>query len=120
VGLPLSTSRTVANTSKPTLMRRGSLNGYDGGAQWNAVVVSLIASCRIHDVEPWAYLRDVLTILPAWSAHRAIELAPAHWQKTREQPETRQLLDSRKLLGRVVGHANDDAAKRSAGSNAVE
>ena len=46
----------------------------DGGAHWNAVVVSLIASCRMQDVEPWAYLRDVLTILPSWSQNRALEL----------------------------------------------
>jgi hypothetical protein len=35
----------------------------DGGAEWNAVVVSLIASCRMHDIEPLAYLRDLLTLL---------------------------------------------------------
>jgi hypothetical protein len=35
--------------------------GSDDGAEWNAIATSLIASCKLHDIEPWAYLRDVLT-----------------------------------------------------------
>lgn len=80
----------------------------DGGAHWNAVVVSLIASCRMHDVEPWAYLRDVLTLLPSWSQNRALELAPSDWRKTLEQPEVSKLLENCRLLGRRSGHSNDD------------
>jgi transposase len=92
----------------------------DGGASWNAIAVSLIASCRIADVEPWAYLRDVLTLLPAWNQRRTIELAPARWQETRKQPETRELLDRRRLLGRGAAHQADDAAPSSASPNGVE
>lgn len=39
--------------------------GSDDGAHWNATVVSLVASCQLHEIEPWAYLRDVLTLLPS-------------------------------------------------------
>lgn len=92
----------------------------DGGASWNAIAVSLIASCRIHDIEPWAYLRDVLTLLPAWSQSRAIELAPAYWQKTREQPETLELLKRRQLLGRGAQHQENDAAARPSSPNGVQ
>lgn len=74
----------------------------DSGAEWNATVVSLIASCRLHDVEPWAYLRDVLTLLPGWSQTRLLELAPASWKATRAQPETQRLLAELGLLGRAV------------------
>jgi hypothetical protein len=28
--------------------------GSDDGAHWNAVVVSLVASCQLHGIEPWA------------------------------------------------------------------
>ena len=72
----------------------------DNGAHWNATVVSLIASCRMHDIEPWAYLRDVLILLPAWSKNRVIELAPANWAATLAQPETQRLLGELRLLGR--------------------
>ena len=81
----------------------------DGGASWNAIAVSLIASCRLHDIEPWAYLRDVLTLLPAWNHTRAIELAPAYWDQTREQPKTLELLKQRQLMGRGAQHQQQDA-----------
>lgn len=83
--------------------------GSDSGASANATAVSLVASCAMHDVEPWAYLRDVLTILPAWKRSRVLDLAPHRWGKTREQPETKRLLDAQRLMGR--GHVDDDATE---------
>ena len=85
--------------------------GSDSGAAANATAVSLIASCAMHGVEPWVYLRDVLTILPAWKNARVIELAPHQWRKTREQPETKRLLEAQRLMGRNVDHGEDDAPK---------
>ena len=78
--------------------------GSDDGAHWNTIAVSLIASCQLHGIEPWAYLRDVLTLLPAWPAKRVLELAPKFWNQTREKPETEQLLASLRLLGRTDEH----------------
>ncbi len=37
--------------------------GSEGGAEHWAVLASLIATCKINDVEPQAYLTDVLTKL---------------------------------------------------------
>lgn len=76
----------------------------DNGAEWNATVVSLIASCRMHDIEPWAYLRDVLTLLPGWLKSQVIELAPAYWRETLARPETQRLLAELSLLGRDGAH----------------
>ncbi len=76
----------------------------DNGAEWNATVVSLIASCRMHDIEPWAYLRDVLTLLPVWLKSQVIELAPAFWRATLARPETQRLLAELSLLGRDGAH----------------
>ena len=85
--------------------------GSDDGAHWNSVVVSLVASCQLHGIEPWAYLRDVLTLLPAWPVTRALELSPKHWNETRQKPETQQLLGSLRLLGRDdPSHAADSIA----------
>lgn len=74
--------------------------GSDDGAHWNAVVVSLVASCQLHGIEPWAYLRDVLTLLPSWPAKNVLALAPKYWNETRQQPDTQQRLASLRLLGR--------------------
>jgi hypothetical protein len=66
--------------------------GSDDGAEWNAIVVSLIASCELHGIEPWAYLRDVLILLPDWPRDRLLELSPKCWQQTLEQTDARQRL----------------------------
>ncbi len=79
--------------------------GSDEGAHWNTVAVSLIASCQIKGIEPWAYLRDVLTLLPAWPVNRVLELSPKHWNETSQKPDTQQLLASLRLLGRDSSHA---------------
>jgi hypothetical protein len=86
--------------------------GSEDGAHWNTVAVSLIASCQLHGIEPWQYLRDVLTLLPSWPQTRVLELAPKFWNETRQKPETQELLASLRLLGRdnAVGHVADSTA----------
>jgi hypothetical protein len=66
--------------------------GSDQGAEVNAVFVSLLASCQLHGIEPWAYLRDAFCLLPRWPKHRVLELAPLHWRETLDQEKTQQLL----------------------------
>jgi len=66
--------------------------GSDSGAEWNTTFVSLIASCQHHGIEPWAYLRDILCLLPSWPRSRALELSPKHWNQTLQQPETQKIL----------------------------
>jgi transposase len=72
--------------------------GSDNGASWNTTFVSLIASCQMHQIEPWAYLRDVLTLLPGWKTSRALELAPKNWRETLAKPETQARLNELRLL----------------------
>jgi transposase len=67
--------------------------GNDEAGQVNAAFVSLLASCRLHDIEPWAYLRDLLCLIPHWPARRILELAPLHWKQTLQQEETQRRLD---------------------------
>jgi transposase len=83
--------------------------GNDGAALWNTTVVSLIASCQMLGIEPTAYLRDVLTLLPVWNQTRALELSPKHWVKTREKEETQRLLAELDLMRRAVPHVEESA-----------
>src|SRR3972149_9241547 len=71
--------------------------GSDQGAEVNAAFVSLLASCQMHGLEPWAYLRDLLCLLPRWPKRRVLELAPAFWQQTLEQEGTQQRLPRPRL-----------------------
>ena len=50
--------------------------GSDNGGRTAAILFSLIATCQRHDVEPFAYLRDVLTRIAAHPHHRLRELLP--------------------------------------------
>jgi retron-type reverse transcriptase len=65
--------------------------GNDDAGEVNALFASLLASCQLHGIEPWAYLRDLFCILPSWPARRVIELAPASWRRTAEQPDVQRL-----------------------------
>jgi len=44
---------------------------------------SLIASARLHRLDPEEYLRDLFRVLGHWPRDRYIELAPKYWTKTR-------------------------------------
>ncbi len=66
--------------------------GSDEGARVNTIFVSLLASCQLHGIEPWAYLRDLFCLLPSWPRSRALELTPAFWKQTFEQQDTQQRL----------------------------
>ena len=56
--------------------------GSDEAAEVNTAFVSLLASCQLHGLDPWTYLRDLFCVLPDWPQRRVLELAPVHWQET--------------------------------------
>lgn len=58
--------------------------GSPQGGQTAAVLMSFAATCRRLNVEPWAYLQDVLTRLPTTPTERLDELAPDHWQAAQQ------------------------------------
>jgi hypothetical protein len=81
------------NETGPVVGRKNWLFvGSDEAGDVNAAFVSLLASCQLHRIEPWAYLRDLLVLLPRWPASRVLELAPVNWRKTLEQDDTQQRL----------------------------
>jgi transposase len=91
----------IHNNSSELQLRREAVGrknwlfvGHDDAAEVNCTFVSLLASCQLHGIEPWAYLRDLLCLLPRWPAKRILELAPAYWKQTLEQQDTRQRLDA--------------------------
>jgi transposase len=68
--------------------------GSDDAGAVNALFTSLLASCRLCDVDPWSYLRDIFCLLPRWPEHRLLELAPVAWSDTRARPDVQALLDA--------------------------
>jgi len=56
--------------------------GSEHGAENAAVLYSLVVSCKLAGVDPFTYLRDVLTRIHTHPAERTAELLPREW-KTR-------------------------------------
>ncbi|MCE4555249.1 IS66 family transposase [Roseateles cellulosilyticus] len=54
--------------------------GSELAGQRAAVVQSLVQSAKLHKLDPWAYLRDVLGRIHSHPAHRIDELLPHRWQ----------------------------------------
>jgi transposase len=54
----------------------------ENGLRWYTAFRSLIASCRLHGLNPQDYLEQLLRLAPHWPITRMIELAPKHWSKT--------------------------------------
>ncbi|HMR06254.1 MAG TPA: IS66 family transposase [Polyangiaceae bacterium] len=91
--LPLHNNISELNLRRQAIGRKNWLFvGSDDGAAANAAFTSLLASSRMHNVEPWAYLRDIFCLLPQWPEHRLLELAPLNWQQTSAREDVTALL----------------------------
>ena len=47
----------------------------------SAILYTVIESCRRRDIDPYAYLRDVLTRLPKMTNWQIHEVTPEAWAK---------------------------------------
>lgn len=65
--------------------------GSDDHAESTGHLFSLIASCRLHGLDPERYLRDLFRVLAHWPKDRYLELAPKYWAATRERLDSDQL-----------------------------
>ena len=59
--------------------------GSDEGGRRAAIIYSLIATCKRHGVEPFAYLRDVLDRVSTHPQRAIAALLPHHWQAARDR-----------------------------------
>ena len=86
-------SNTVERSMRPiALSRKNALfAGSDEGAENWAMLASLIETCKLHGVNPEAYLTDVLTrLVNGWPNKRIAELTPWGWAATLIGPSSRQ------------------------------
>jgi len=61
--------------------------GSDAGAERAAIIYSVIASCKLCQIDPFSYLRDVLSRVSIHPASRINELLPGEWKKLRQETE---------------------------------
>jgi transposase len=48
-------------------------------------LMSIIASARLHKLNPQQYLTELIRVLPHWPTRRYLELSTARWEATRER-----------------------------------
>jgi transposase len=65
--------------------------GSDEHADAAGHLLSLIASARLHGLDPERYLRDIVRVLAHWPTDRYIELAPRYWRHTSAKLDTAEL-----------------------------
>jgi len=65
--------------------RNWTFCGSDSGGQRAAVFYTLIETCRLNDVDPRAWLADVLARIADHPAQRIAELLPWNWKALRQQ-----------------------------------
>ena len=82
--LPLDNTRSERSLRKIVVGRKNWMfYGSDTHAESAAAIFSIIASCRLHAIDPEQYLDEVLRVLPYWPKERHLELAPKNWKATR-------------------------------------
>ena len=67
--------------------RNWTFAGSDEGGRRAATIYSLIATAKLNDVDPQAWLADVLARLPDHSAKRIHELLPWNWRQQHSAAE---------------------------------
>jgi hypothetical protein len=65
--------------------------GSDDHGQAAGNLLTLVASARLHKLDPELYLRDVFRVLPHWPRDRYLELAPRYWSATRSRLDPTEL-----------------------------
>ena len=59
--------------------------GSDEGGRRAAAIYTLIETCKLNDIDPQAWLADILARLPDHPARRIDELLPWNWKRVRQQ-----------------------------------
>ena len=79
----------VENAIRPTAIGKKNwlFIGIADAGQRSAIIYTLVENCRRLGIDPYTYLRDVLTRLPHITNHQVSEITPAAWAKARRQPK---------------------------------
>jgi transposase len=65
--------------------RNWTFAGSDGGGHRAAALYTLVETCKLNEVDPRAWLADVLARLPEHPAKRLEELLPWNWKALRDE-----------------------------------
>jgi hypothetical protein len=92
--------------------------GSDDHAESAGHLFSLIASCKLHGLDPETYLRDLFRVLGHWPKDRYLELAPKYWTATRARLDPAEL--AREIGPLSIPPPIAAAAEQQSATNAAE
>jgi transposase len=72
--------------------------GSEAGAWRAAIIYSLIASCKLNEIDPFGYFRDVLARVSTHPADKIDELLPVEWKKLNAEADTDLGGDTAKIV----------------------
>ncbi len=77
----------VENAIRPTALGKKNwlFIGEAGAGDRGAILYTIIECCRRRHIDPYTYLREVLTRLPRMTNHQIPEVTPAAWAKAQLQ-----------------------------------
>ena len=75
----------VENAIRPTAIGKKNwlFIGDAQAGERSAIIYTIIESCRRREIDPYTYLRDILTRLPHMTNRQIPEVTPAAWAKAR-------------------------------------
>ena len=78
----------VENAIRPTALGKKNwlFIGEAEAGDRSAIVYTVIESCRRRNIDPYAYLKDVLSRLPQMTIQQVPEVLPGAWGKPAQQP----------------------------------
>ncbi len=81
-------NNSIENSLRPVSLGRKNFLfcGSAEAAQRTAMVYSLLGSCKMQGIDPYAWLRNVLTRLPLHPINQIKELLPHNWKPLQDQP----------------------------------
>lgn len=84
------TNNAVERAIRPIAIGRKNYMfvGSDNGGRWAAIMYTIIETCKMNDVEPYAYLRDILARIGEHPQTRIEELLPWNFRPTALQAVT--------------------------------
>ncbi len=74
----------VENAIRPTALGKKNwlFIGEAGAGERSAIIYTVVESCRRREIDPYAYLREVLTRLPHMTNRQIPEVTPEAWAKS--------------------------------------
>ena len=77
----------VENAIRPSAVGKKNwlFIGHPKAGQRSAIIYTIIEECRLHGVDPFAYLVDVMPRIMDHSSHRIADLLPRQWAKSQRQ-----------------------------------